>query len=68
MPNPLVICSKCGRFMDIKEWMPAKLLLESNPDINMPHQNRSHPCWCGELWLSSDWLTYESEDLLYYEH
>jgi len=65
-PKPLVICNRCGRPMDIKDWMPAKLLRKENPDINMPHQNRSHPCWCGKLWLSSDWLV-EEDGVLYYE-
>jgi len=59
---PVVICSKCGYMMDIKEWMPAELLnceiISTEGEVYkglIPHMNRSHPCDnCGHLWDSTD--------------
>ena len=53
-----VICSMCGKQMIIKEWMQANLhgAWTSYGDRIIPHMNRSHPCSCGHLWLSTDAL------------
>ena len=56
----IVICSICGKQMDIKEWMQANLHSAwsgCSDNFLIPHMNRSHPCnACGHLWLSTDAL------------
>ena len=56
----IVICSICGKQMDIKEWMQANLhsaWKNYDDSFIIPHMNRSHDCnACGHLWLSTDAL------------
>lgn len=54
-----VVCSICGKQMVIEEWMQANLhngWSGCSDKFMIPHMNRSHPCTCGHLWLSTDAL------------
>ena len=56
--QPIVICVKCGKVMDIKKWMWARSRYPEAPErLFIPCFNRGHPCQnCGHYWLSTDVL------------
>ena len=66
---PTVICSKCGRAMDIDMWMSADLRYPEAPEhLMMPCQNRLHICnHCGKKWFSTDYFSFLADNVLVYE-
>ena len=53
----IVICSVCGRQMEIKEWMQAFTWIDCPNEFMIPDKDKAHECVCGKLWTVSNELT-----------